>query len=101
MMSFYHWPMFGERSFVGLKNYAALLGSPRFRQAVIATVTYGLQIPLQLVLGTIMALIVKHTKRFTTVLGMIFLLPYIIPPQSALLSPGIYCILLSESSSAS
>lgn len=79
-MSFYHWPMFGEPSFVGLQNYEALLASSQFHQAVIVTIAYGLQIPLQMVLGIVMALLVKHTKHFTTVLGAIFLLPYIIPP---------------------
>lgn len=80
VMSFYSWPMFGEPTFVGLDNYAALLGSARFYQAVVATVLYGLQVPVQMVVGTVMALIAARTRRFTTVLGAIFLLPYILPP---------------------
>lgn len=80
VMSFYFWPMFGDHHFVGLRNYVNLFTSTRFREAVVATAMYGLQIPIQLVLGTIMALIVNHTKHFKTVLGALFLLPYIIPP---------------------
>jgi len=80
VMSFYNWPMFGESMFVGLDNYVSVLSSSRFQQAVVATILYGLQVPIQMVVGTVMALIVARTRRFTTVLSAVFLLPYIVPP---------------------
>lgn len=79
-MSLFDWPLFGERSWVGLDNYVYLLTWDVFHKSVVVTLIYGLQTIGHLFFGTIMALIVWKQKRWKGLLSVLFLVPYIIPP---------------------
>ena len=95
VMSFYDWPLFGPKTFIGLDNYTYLLNWDVFHQSVIATLIYGTQTIGHLVFGTLMALIVWKQKRFVAAVSIIFLIPYVIPPLvtgtlfSYLLNPNV------------
>lgn len=79
-MSFYEWPLFGEKTFIGLGNYEYLLKWEIFWKSVGVTILYGTQTFGHVVLGTAMALIVWHQERFKSVTSVIFLSPYLVPP---------------------
>ncbi|MFC6734554.1 MULTISPECIES: carbohydrate ABC transporter permease [unclassified Haladaptatus] len=95
VMSFFNWPLFGPKTFIGLDNYTYLISWEVFRQSLVATLIYGTQTIGHLLLGTIMALIVWKQKRFVGVVSIIFLIPYVIPPLvtgtlfSYLLNPNV------------
>lgn len=79
-MSFYDWPLFGDKTFIGLNNYTYLLTWEVFQNSVIVTILYGTQTIGHMVFGTLMALIVWKQKRLVGLVSVIFLLPYVIPP---------------------
>lgn len=94
VMSFYNWPLFGEKTFIGLDNYVYLLTWDVFHSSVIATLIYGTQTFGHLIVGTTMALIVWKQKRWVAVVSVIFLIPYVIPP---LVSGTLFAYLLHPS----
>lgn len=91
--SFYNWPLFGQREFIGLDNYIYLLNWETFYISVKATLLYGLQTIPQLVFGVMMAMIVwgVDSDRVAALVSAIFLLPYVIPP---IITGGIFRFLL-------
>ena len=80
VMSFYRWPLFGQKEFIGLDNYVYLLTWDTFYTSLKATFIYGTQTIGHLVLGTTMALIVWNQTRWKGLTSVLFLVPYIIPP---------------------
>lgn len=79
-MSFYDWPLFGEKTFIGMDNYTYLLTWEVFQNSVVVTILYSTQTIGHMVFGTLMALIVWKQKRLVGLVSVIFLLPYVIPP---------------------
>lgn len=79
VMSFFDWPLFGEKTFIGIDNYVYLLTWDIFHQSVFVTMIYATQTFGHMFFGTLMALIVWKQKRLVALTSVIFLIPYIIP----------------------
>jgi multiple sugar transport system permease protein len=77
-ISFSDWGLTGFKSFVGLRNYQALLRDPVFWQTVRNTIFYIVTIvPLQLVLGLLMALALNQAIRGRVVYRLIYFMPVV------------------------
>ncbi|MFL6135536.1 MAG: carbohydrate ABC transporter permease [Nocardioidaceae bacterium] len=78
-ISLTNWPLIGSYHFVGLRNYANIVHDDRFLRAVVYTLTYTaiVTVPI-LVVGYLMAVIVRANRRGSGVLRTIFFLPYVI-----------------------
>lgn len=81
-MNFITYNNINDPQFVGLKNYADVLGDPRFWQSFRFTGLYmAIVIPTQLFVGFTMALLLDQVSRFVRGIYLsIFLLPFIIVP---------------------
>jgi len=78
-MSFQNWPLLGEHTFVGLRNYDDAIHDPRFLEPVKFTVAYTLIIvPALLVAGLGMASLVKAKRRGSAVFRTLFFLPVVV-----------------------
>ena len=78
-MSLTNWPLIGSYEFIGLGNYAAVASDPVFWKSVGYTVLYTaiVTVPI-LVLGYVLAVVVRSNRRFSTVFRTIFFVPYVI-----------------------
>jgi len=83
-MSFYAWnPLAAEQPYVGLKNYETLfteLGNPKSvtHAAFVNTAKYIiLGMPIQLVLGLLIALMLNEIRFMTTLYRVVFFLPFV------------------------
>ncbi len=77
-ISFSDWGLTGWKGFAGLKNYQALLRDPIFWQTVYNTIFYIVTIvPLQLVLGLIMALALNQAIRGRIFYRLIYFMPVV------------------------
>lgn len=71
----------GEADFVGLSNYARLLGDPAFRESFSVTLRFAaVVVGLEMVLGVGLALLLDRNIRGMSVLRTIFILPMMIAP---------------------
>lgn len=78
-ISLTNWPLIGSYRFVGLANYAAILGDAAFAKSVLYTLLYTAIVTLPiLVVGYLMAVVVRANRRGSTLLRTIFFLPYVI-----------------------
>ncbi|WP_432514494.1 carbohydrate ABC transporter permease [Kineococcus sp. SYSU DK001] len=78
-MSLTNWPLIGSYEFIGFGNYAAVAGDPVFWKSVGYTILYTAIVTLPiLVLGYVLAVVVRSNRRFSTVFRTIFFLPYVI-----------------------
>lgn len=78
-MSFTNWPLIGSYRFIGFDNYAAIANDPVFWKSVGYTVLYTaiVTVPI-LVLGYVLAVVVRSNRRGSTLFRTIFFLPYVI-----------------------
>jgi multiple sugar transport system permease protein len=78
-ISLTNWPLIGSYKFIGLKNYASVGTDPAFWSAVLYTLLYTgiVTVPI-LVVGYLMAVVVRANRRGSTLLRTIFFLPYVI-----------------------
>jgi len=78
-ISLTNWPLIGPYRFVGLANYASIAQDAVFWHAVLYTLTYTaiVTVPI-LVLGYLMAVVVRANRRGSTALRTLFFLPYVI-----------------------
>jgi multiple sugar transport system permease protein len=78
-ISMTNWPLIGSYRFVGLANYANIVKDGAFWQSVVYTLTYTaiVTVPI-LVVGYLMAVVVRANRRGSTVLRTVFFLPYVI-----------------------
>jgi multiple sugar transport system permease protein len=77
-ISFSDWGLTGWKGFVGARNYQALLRDPIFWQTASNTVFYIVTIvPLQLILGLIMALALNQAIRGRIVYRLIYFMPVV------------------------
>jgi multiple sugar transport system permease protein len=78
-ISLTNWPLIGDYHFIGLDNYAAIGRDAAFWQAVGYTLIYTaiVTVPI-LVVGYLMAVLVRANRRGSTLLRTIFFLPYVI-----------------------
>jgi multiple sugar transport system permease protein len=78
-ISMTNWPLIGSYRFIGLDNYSAVFRDAAFRQSVLFTLLYTgiVTLPI-LVVGYLMAVVVRANRRGSTLLRTIFFLPYVI-----------------------
>jgi len=78
-ISMTNWPLIGPYRFVGLSNYANIVQDVAFWQSVGYTLLYTaiVTVPI-LVVGYLMAVVVRANRRGSTVLRTIFFLPFVI-----------------------
>jgi multiple sugar transport system permease protein len=82
-MSFHNWPLAGDApQFVGAGNYAALVSSGRFHNALWNTVVFtGVSVTVEMVLGTVIALYLHSlSKRWRPIFRTAFVIPMMITP---------------------
>jgi multiple sugar transport system permease protein len=78
-ISLTNWPLIGPYKFVGLANYESIVQDGAFWQSVVYTLTYTVIVTLPiLVVGYLMAVVVRANRRGSTALRTIFFLPYVI-----------------------
>ena len=78
-MSLHDWPLFGDRSYVGLENYAQLGKDRQYLKSLDFTFRYTLLItPPIFILGFILASLVRRNIRFIGIYRTIFFLPVVI-----------------------
>ncbi|MFD4975597.1 carbohydrate ABC transporter permease [Streptomyces sp. NPDC058424] len=80
VMSLYHWPIFGQRSFIGLGNFRyLLLEDPSFLVSVRNTFVFtALFLPLNVLLSLALAFWISHS-RWQQVVRVLFFIPAITP----------------------
>ncbi|MFN3973138.1 MAG: carbohydrate ABC transporter permease [Gemmobacter sp.] len=82
--SFLNWnpsQRIGQAEFVGLRNYAKLLGDPAFRESFWVTIRFAaIVVSVEMVLGVGLALLLDRNIRGMSVLRTIFILPMMIAP---------------------
>lgn len=67
-----------EKPFVGLDNYAALLGDPVFLLSLKNTLTYvSVGVPGQLIAGLAVALLLQRINRFRGFFRTVYFIPYV------------------------
>lgn len=75
-MSFHNWPLLGKPKWIGLDNYAQAFTNSDFKRAIGFTLEYTLVItPILLVLGFILAMMVRSGTRSARVFQAIYFLP--------------------------
>ncbi len=78
-MSFHDWPLFGERSFIGVTHYTELGKDRQYLKSLDFTFRYtALVTPPIFILGFILASLVRHNIRFIGIFRTIFFLPVVI-----------------------
>src|SRR3954447_21848333 len=78
-ISMTNWPLIGPYKFVGLSNYANIVQDVAFWQSVGYTLLYTAIVTLPiLVVGYLMAVVVRANRRGSTALRTIFFLPFVI-----------------------
>ncbi len=78
-MSFHDWPLFGERAFIGLKNYIDLLGDKQFLNSLGFTFRYTVIItPLIFLTAFVLASLVQQKIPAIGIFRTIFFLPVVI-----------------------
>ena len=71
----------GEAEWVGLRNYANLMGDAAFRESFGVTIVFAaLVVGIEMVLGVGLALLLDRQLRGMTVLRTVFILPMMIAP---------------------
>lgn len=83
LMSFYEWPVIGERIFVGLKNYSTLFADEQFYKALGFTMKYALFVtPCLFVLAFSLALLIDGKFKGVTLFRTVYFSPVVISMTS-------------------
>jgi multiple sugar transport system permease protein len=78
-ISLTNWPLIGPYHFIGLDNYRAIAHDTAFWRSVLYTLIYTALVTAPiLVVGYLMAVLVRRNRRGSTVLRTVFFLPYVI-----------------------
>jgi multiple sugar transport system permease protein len=78
-ISMTNWPLIGSYKFIGLENYSSIVQDAAFWKSVLYTLLYTAIVTLPiLVVGYLMAVVVRANRRGSTLLRTIFFLPYVI-----------------------
>lgn len=73
-----------EEQFVGLQNYARMLEDPVFQRSVVNTVIFALtSVPIELVLGVVIAMMLSGDGKGARVMRSVMLIPMIMAPVAA------------------
>jgi multiple sugar transport system permease protein len=77
-MSFYRWPVLGEKEYLGLQNYTNLMGDSQFISSLTFTVTYTLWVtPAIFLVAFVLALLVNQRLHGTTLFRSVYFLPVV------------------------
>ena len=78
-ISLTNFPLIGSYRFIGLANYASALTDPAFGQSILYTLLYTCIVtgPI-LVLGYLLAVMIRSNRRGVKVLRTVFFLPYVV-----------------------
>lgn len=78
-MSLHDWSVFQTvHAFVGLSNYAELLGDPRFWNALVNTTVFTVvTVPLQVIIGLLLAVALSRSNWWQVFLRSVFFFPVI------------------------
>jgi multiple sugar transport system permease protein len=80
IMSFFNWKIGLDQisEFVGLKNYIAVFTDPIAGMALVNTLFYAVvTVPLQLILGLLVALLINKITKFSVTFRLLYYLPVI------------------------
>lgn len=82
-MSFFEWPLLGEKTFVGLGNYQTLLADDQFRTSLLFTMKYTLFVtPALFLMACILALLIDGKFKGVTLFRTIYFSPVVISMTS-------------------
>jgi len=82
-MSFFEWPLLGEKTFVGLGNYQTLLADDQFRTSLLFTMKYTLFVtPALFLMAFILALLIDGKFKGVTLFRTIYFSPVVISMTS-------------------
>lgn len=79
-ISLHDWPLVGEPTWVGLRNYQQLFSWDVFWHSVKTTLIYSTVTLAQLGIALLAALLVHSLDQFKSIVSGIFLVPYAMPP---------------------
>ncbi len=80
LLGFFDWPVIGDHTFTGLKNYESLLTSAEFRTAVLNTIVFVvLYVPLNIVISLGLAVWISPRIRPRGLYRTIFFIPVVTP----------------------
>lgn len=83
IMSFFEWPVLGEKTFVGIKNYVHLFGDEQFWNALVFTMKYAIFVtPCLFVLAFALALLIDGKFKGVTIFRTIYFSPVVISMTS-------------------
>jgi multiple sugar transport system permease protein len=93
VIGFYDWPVLGDRTFTGLKNYEALISSQEFRTAILNTVIFVLlYVPLNIVVSLGLAVWIGPKVRPRGFYRTLFFIPVVTPVVA---NAAIFALILS------
>lgn len=79
VMSFFDWPVIGERTFIGFNNYINLFKDEQFYKSLGITLKFtALFVPLNITLALILALLISKDIKGMPVFRVIFYLPTVV-----------------------
>lgn len=82
-MSFFEWPLLGEKTFVGLENYQTLLADDQFRTSLLFTLKYTLFVtPALFLVAFVLALLIDGKFKCVTLFRTIYFSPVVISMTS-------------------
>lgn len=82
-MSFFEWPLLGEKTFVGLGNYQTLLADDQFGTSLLFTMKYTLFVtPALFLMAFILALLIDGKFKGVTLFRTIYFSPVVISMTS-------------------
>ncbi|MFB5678368.1 carbohydrate ABC transporter permease [Paenibacillus terreus] len=78
-ISFYDWSLLGDKTFIGLENYANLLRDEEFRSNLLNTVLFTvISVPLISGAGLLAAVLVHQVRRVQSFLRISVFMPYVL-----------------------
>ncbi len=82
-MSFFEWPLLGEKTFVGLENYQTLLADDQFRTSLLFTLKYTLFVtPALFLVAFVLALLIDGKFKGVTLFRTLYFSPVVISMTS-------------------
>jgi multiple sugar transport system permease protein len=93
LLSFYNWPVIGDRTFTGLKNYQTLLANPAFQTAILNTLLFVvLYVPLNIVISLGLAVWISPRIKGRGFYRTLFFIPAVTPVVA---NAAIFALILS------
>jgi len=78
-VSFYDWSLLGDKTFIGLQNYANLMQDEEFRANLLNTVLFTVvSVPLITGVGLLLAVMVNGIRKGQAFLRISFFMPYVL-----------------------